>query len=100
MKKKVVKKVSRARFTSAKEFSIGLVPMTLILAGLTLAFILLVTQAQNAAINQDRGLTVMTGEPAIKNTADLDRVTKELNNENVDSIDPSLSTLSSDTSGF
>jgi hypothetical protein len=86
--------------STAKRFSIGLIPTTLILAVLTFAFILLVSQnAAPAGVN--KVTTMEESRPApIKNRAELDEVTKDLDTTNLDSLDGELQTISKDTAAF
>lgn len=86
--------------STAKRFSIGLIPTTLILAAITLGFILLVSQnATPADIN--KVTTMEESRPApIRSKAELDEVTKDLDTTNLDSLDGELQMISKDSSAF
>lgn len=86
--------------STAKRFSIGLIPTTLILVVITLAFIMLVSK--NAApVGVNKITTMEESHPApIKNKAELDEVTKDLDTANLDSFDGELQTISKDAASF
>jgi len=84
----------------SKQVNIGLIPATLILAAITLAFILLVNRtSQQATINKVAS-PVVQSSPAIKNTADLDAAIKELDSSDPSTFDQDLNTLNVDSSSF
>lgn len=86
--------------STAKRFSIGLIPTTLILAAITLGFILLVSKnAAPAGVN--KVTTMEESRPApIRSKAELDAVAKELDTTNLDSLDGELQTISKDAAAF
>lgn len=88
--------------STAKRFSIGLIPTTIILSVITLGFILLVSQnATPAGINQVTSTpTEESTMPAISNKAELDSAAKELDMTNLNSLDGELQMISKDTASF
>ena len=85
--------------STAKRFSIGLIPTTIILAAITLGFILLVTQnAAQPAVNQ----VIMegSGTAPIKTRAELDAITQDLDTTNLDSLDGELQIISKESAAF
>lgn len=87
--------------STAKQLNIGLIPATLILAVITLGFIMLVnSQAQPTTVNKIATPVVMETTPAIKNSAGLDAASAELDKFDPASVDQELSALNSDTSSF
>lgn len=84
--------------TSSKKFSVGLIPVTLILSVITLGFILLVTRiAEPTSINKITTIQAEQSHPAINSVDDLDGASRELDSNDLGKMDQDLKSLSSDT---
>jgi hypothetical protein len=86
--------------SKSKQLNIGIIPATLILSVITFLFIMLVTKTSNQSTINQVSTSVVPSEPSIQSTADLDRVTQELDSYNPDSLDQDLKTLSTESSAL
>ena len=86
-----------------KKMHIGIIPMTLILAVITLIFIMTVNKmSQPSSINKIgvEAPVKQNTEKRITSKEDLDEVLKELDSNNPNGLNSDLNSLSSESSGF
>ena len=82
-------------------FKIGLIPTTFILAGITLAFILFVTQSQQSQMaTQVAPTPTAQSTSAIKNTTDLDAAAKQLDSVDPKALDQNINAVTTDNSAI
>lgn len=87
--------------TKQPVFNIGIIGMTLILAVITLVFILTVrSQYQEASINRIGSPVVVNNANSIKSKSDLDQALTDLDNADPGTFTQDLNAINSDASAF